>query len=30
MLDCRAAIGADRMLELAEEWRDWPGRVPVD
>jgi queuine tRNA-ribosyltransferase len=30
MLDCRAAIGADRMLELAEEWMDWPGRVPGD
>ena len=30
MLDCRAAIGADRMLELAEEWRDWSGRVPDD
>jgi queuine tRNA-ribosyltransferase len=30
ILDCRAAIGADRMLELAEEWRGWPGRVPGD
>jgi queuine tRNA-ribosyltransferase len=30
MLDCRAAISADRMLELAEEWRGWPGRVPGD
>lgn len=28
MLDCRAAIGADRMLELIEEWKDWSGRDP--
>ncbi|MDY6795899.1 MAG: tRNA guanosine(34) transglycosylase Tgt [Actinomycetota bacterium] len=28
MLDCRAAIGAGRMLELIESWRGWSERIP--
>jgi queuine tRNA-ribosyltransferase len=30
MLDCRAAIEAGRMVQLAREWRGWNGRVPGD
>lgn len=30
MLDCRAAIEADRMLGLIREWRGWGERVPGD
>ena len=28
LLDCRAAIAADRMLELIQEWKGWNERIP--
>jgi queuine tRNA-ribosyltransferase len=30
ILDCRAAIGADRMVELIQEWKGWNDRIPGD
>ncbi len=30
ILDCRAAIGADRMVELIQEWKGWDNRIPGD
>jgi queuine tRNA-ribosyltransferase len=30
MLDCRAAIGAGRMVELIQEWKGWDDRIPAD
>lgn len=30
MIDCRAAIGAGRMVELIQEWKGWSERVPGD
>lgn len=30
ILDCRAAIGAARMVELIQEWEGWDALIPAD